>query len=189
MSSETEKKPDDLQSILDAALAEYEEGQEEAKPKEQTPRTVFAPNQEELQATMTALVDTINKDSEGSDGAAGRAEAVFNDKGLQGGESAMVAALLGPLVSKEALYGPLSQMRDRYPQWLEGQKDKLSPEEYRQREEQLRILRKVCEIYEEENCNERLGEIIVLVESMGQMPEELVDATSGSGQPGDCCVM
>ena len=77
----------------------------------------------------------------------------------------------------------------QYPEWLEEQKGKLSEEEYKQREKQYEILCQVCGIYESETCNQRLGEILVLVESMGQMPEELVNSTSGFDQGVECSIM
>ena len=89
--------------------------EESSETKEKTPQEAFAVQLEELQETMGELVKTLTEGGEGETGesAASRAEEVLKNRAPEAEEKDIVAALLGPLVSKEVLYGPMSQIKDK----------------------------------------------------------------------------
>lgn len=69
----------------------------------------------------------------------------------------------------------------KYPEWLEKNKETLSPKEYEQRKEQYEIICKVCKLYEDQKTpDDHLQEIMILVEKMGQAPQDLIDEASKS---------
>ena len=89
----------------------------------------------------------------------------------------------------------------QYPGWLTKKKGELPEDEWQQRNEQYMILCRVCELYETQKTpQDNIQEIVILIEKMGQAPQELIDesaaaAPAGSpgeqmnGLPADCTLM
>ena len=89
----------------------------------------------------------------------------------------------------------------QYPAWLDKNKSTLPEEEWGQRKEQYGILCRVCELYEkQQNPQDGLQEIVVLIEKMGQAPQELIDESAAAaattqdgaqapGMPAECPIM
>mmetsp|Transcript_12553 Transcript_12553/g.27080 ORF Transcript_12553/g.27080 Transcript_12553/m.27080 type:complete len:405 (+) Transcript_12553:117-1331(+) len=100
-----------------------------------------------------------------------------------GGMGMMVDYIMQNLLSKEVLYGPLQEIRDKYPPWLEENREKLSPEDLQRYTAQYASIQAVCRQYEEEPGNfQKLVELIQQMQSHGDPPAAIVDDVAG-GMP------
>ena len=100
----------------------------------------------------------------------------------EGSAASALVELFRPFISKELLYGPLCELRNKFPQWLDQHRSQrpLSPEELTTREAQYNTICRICEFYEKQGDagsnkgNESLTELVQLIEQMGQPPQDLV---------------
>lgn len=103
-----------------------------------------------------------------------------NDQGSI--SSALVDGIMRQLLSKDILYQPMKEIGERYPPWLEANKDSLDPEEYSQYGRQYQYIGKICDIYETDPDNfDALMGLLQDMQECGQPPQEIVDELS----PGD----
>lgn len=83
----------------------------------------------------------------------------------------------------------LKTLTKQYPGWLTKKKGELPEDEWQQRNEQYTILCRVCELYETQKTpQDNIQEIVILIEKMGQAPQELIDesaAAAPAGSPGE----
>eukprot|EP01112_Ceratiomyxa_fruticulosa_P015503 TRINITY_DN455_c0_g2_i1.p1 TRINITY_DN455_c0_g2~~TRINITY_DN455_c0_g2_i1.p1 ORF type:complete len:348 (+),score=111.50 TRINITY_DN455_c0_g2_i1:69-1112(+) len=161
MSDLKEGKIDNLLEQLNSSLEsganleEGEEGDSNAGGFEQN-----------LTSTLSSLANEIKPDANrlpemGDD---------YLDK-LQGGLEGLVESL----ISKDVLYEPMKELREKYPPWLESHKDKLSEEEFTKYNKQYECVQKICVIFEN---NQSTLEIVQLVQEMsefGQPPSEIME--------------
>ncbi|XP_076643039.1 peroxisomal biogenesis factor 19 isoform X2 [Halictus rubicundus] len=101
-----------------------------------------------------------------------------------GGILPIMQGMLQHLLSKEILYPSLKELVDKYPEWLEGKKTSISPNDLQRFNKQLELMRQVCcELEKEkdedtkETKKKRFETVISLmqeVQGYGQLPEELV---------------
>lgn len=98
-------------------------------------------------------------------------EGEYNDESLESVEKTLISMLI-PFMSKDVLYEPINELKQQYPLWLKNNKNVLSQEEYKKRQEQYKI---VCQIIEEfdKNDNPPTEKIVDLVQKMGHPPADL----------------
>ncbi|KAG8071727.1 hypothetical protein GUJ93_ZPchr0006g42397 [Zizania palustris] len=94
--------------------------------------------------------------------------------GAQDMES-IVETMMQQLLSKEILYEPMKDIVEKYPKWLEDNKSKISKEEYERYQNQLELMLKLNEVYENEPGNmSKIFEIMQNMQECGQPPSDLV---------------
>lgn len=127
-----------------------------------------------------------------------------------------IEGMMGQIMTKDLLYEPMKDLTDKYPEWLETNKSKLSETEFNQYSKQQKIVAEVVESFEKQvtdekgdvtECEENSAlqkRVMVLMQEMqdlGQPPAELLKLISPDleigedGQPKmpkemeDCCIM
>ncbi|KAL5208598.1 hypothetical protein ABZP36_033033 [Zizania latifolia] len=94
--------------------------------------------------------------------------------GAQDMES-IVETMMQQLLSKEILYEPMKDIVEKYPKWLEDNKSKISKEEYKRYQNQLELMMKLNNVYENEPENmTKIFEIMQNMQECGQPPSDLV---------------
>ncbi|TVU28936.1 hypothetical protein EJB05_20474 [Eragrostis curvula] len=87
----------------------------------------------------------------------------------------IVETMMQQLLSKEILHEPMKDIVEKYPKWLEDNKDKISKEEYDRYNKQLELMTKLIAVYE--NDPENMTKIFDIMQNMqecGQPPSDLV---------------
>ncbi|XP_014234654.1 peroxisomal biogenesis factor 19 [Trichogramma pretiosum] len=93
--------------------------------------------------------------------------------------------MMQSLLSKDVLYPSMKDLIDKYPAWLDENREKLSPEELARYEKQLMLMQKVCQELEtekeddsEEIKKKRFETTLSLMQEMqtcGQPPQDLIN--------------
>jgi peroxin-19 len=111
------------------------------------------------------------------------------DQELQGdatpeGLLPMMQQMMRNLLSRDVLYPTMTDIRDKYPKWLEEKRGHIPDTEYKSRENQYRIVSEVCQEFEEEKVEDteetkhaRFNRILNLMQKMqecGQPPPEII---------------
>lgn len=99
----------------------------------------------------------------------------------------IVETVVGELLSKDVLKGPMEQMRDAYARWLPEREDKLSSAELTRFRKQRVIVERICATFERTDC--KTADILNLLQEMqdtGAPPAEVMrqigdDETTGNG--------
>ncbi|AQK73269.1 peroxisomal biogenesis factor 19 [Zea mays] len=87
----------------------------------------------------------------------------------------IVETMMQQLLSKEILHEPMKDIVEKYPKWLEDNKDKISKEEYGRYNNQLELMVKLIEVYENDPENmTRIFDIMQNMQECGQPPSDLV---------------
>ncbi|WVZ74331.1 hypothetical protein U9M48_022529 [Paspalum notatum var. saurae] len=87
----------------------------------------------------------------------------------------IVETMMQQLLSKEILHEPMKDIVEKYPKWLEDNKDKISKEEYERYNNQLALMVKLTEVYENEPENmTKIFDIMQNMQECGQPPSDLV---------------
>ncbi|GIL62882.1 hypothetical protein Vafri_17092 [Volvox africanus] len=111
--------------------------------------------------------------------------------GGEGGEGAapagvnmMVDYIMQHLLSKDVLYGPLKEIRDRYPPWLDANQGTLPAEEFRRYVAQYESVQRVCAHYETSPSDfAKLMTLIQEMQTYGDPPGDIVEEmTGGAGR-------
>ncbi|XP_071842795.1 peroxisomal biogenesis factor 19-like [Apostichopus japonicus] len=118
----------------------------------------------------------------------------FENLNMEGGDDVllpMVQNMMENLLSKDVLYPSLKEVTDKYPQWLEENKGKLSESDYERYCKQQGTMYRVCQQYEEESDSDppqvkkdRIMKIMNLIqemESYGEPPKEIVGDMPSTG--------
>lgn len=86
----------------------------------------------------------------------------------------------------------LQDIRDKYPPWLEANRNAMTPEELSRYTGQYTSIQTVCKQYEEDPSDfQRLVALIQQMQTYGDPPPEIVDEMTGGlpgglmGEPGD----
>ncbi|KAF5837010.1 Pex19 protein family-domain-containing protein [Dunaliella salina] len=113
----------------------------------------------------------------GSAGGEGEGEAGFG--------SGMVDMIMRQLLSKDVLYTPLKEIRDKYPPWLES--CTLPAEELQRYRDQYNAIEAVVRQYDEDPNNfAKLTDLIQEMQKFGDPPAAIVEEIGGSiNQPGE----
>ncbi len=178
------QKDDDLDDLLDEALNDFE--REESRPPPPPPSV--SSSSSSAVSSSSAPVDDMKKEIEETldkmqlppemdefrrallssfQSMASMAEAPSNsaETAAPGGEddSAMMEAFLKDVLSKDVLYEPFREMRDKYPAWLAANRDKLPTDELSRFEKQSVLLVQICAAYE---SNANFDTIAILMEQV-----------------------
>lgn len=89
------------------------------------------------------------------------------------------------MLSKEYLYEPMKEISEKYPEWMEKNKDKHSEAEMKQYGMQHKCFIRICEAFDEDpENNSKVMELMTEMQMYGQPPAELVEDMGGEGLPG-----
>lgn len=182
---------EDVEATLNAVLSHLSQHHRPPSPppsQQPQPQSHSAEAAAEIDAEADAAVERyIAALTEAGNAPAAATSADASD-GDDGRNAAAVVQLLRPFVAKEMLYPPLAELRRLFPAWLEAQRGVLSDAELAQRHQQFSVLQRVCALYEAQKTpDDHIEEIVVLVERMGQAPQDLVaqaSATAASAASG-----
>jgi peroxin-19 len=87
----------------------------------------------------------------------------------------MIEKLMGQMLSKEYLYQPMKDIAERYPSWLDTNKDKLSVQEFEQYTKQETCFQRIVASYERApNDTKVIMDLMTEMQNYGQPPKELV---------------
>ncbi|CCG23428.1 Pex19 protein [Candida orthopsilosis Co 90-125] len=117
----------------------------------------------------------------------------MNESGLGGGDmdmSKLLIDMLEQLSSKEVLYEPIKDLNNKFPQYLEDNKDKLDQEQYANYTKQYDITNDILKVFESDSYNDsnkaqrdQINAMLESLQELGQPPTELVGDT-GDFLPG-----
>merc|ERR1711991_131931 len=129
--------PADEQAVL-AGLAEIMQDEAFAEDLKKTMGSLDAPDTEELEQFRQALMDSFTNMAEAAEGEEG---------GLGEQEGDMVESFLKDVLSKDVLYEPMAEMRDKYPEWLAKSQD-IEASEYARYSKQHALVTEICAAYD-----------------------------------------
>ena len=105
----------------------------------------------------------------------------------------LVTNMMQNLLSKDILFPALKDLVERYPAWLQANRDTLSPEDVQRYEKQLQLMRHVCVEFEAESPEdsestrkERFQRILATMQEMqecGSPPQDLVGGLPDGAPP------
>ena len=216
---------DDLDNLLDEALDDFEreESREPPAPKPATASAAAAlasssaEMQREIESTLEGmslppemdefrkvLLESFSQMASLAEQEDTKSSSPGDASSLSGaGDAQMVEAFLKDVLSKEVLYEPMREMRDKYPQWLASHRETLSPEDTLRYESQSALLVEICRAYETDAPFDIIAVLMEKISSLGQAPAEMLAelspeaaaAGAASGGPGlppgaeNCCLM
>uniref|UniRef100_A0A1B6E8B1 Peroxin-19 n=2 Tax=Clastoptera arizonana TaxID=38151 RepID=A0A1B6E8B1_9HEMI len=92
--------------------------------------------------------------------------------------------IIQTFLSKEVLYPSMKELLDKYPAWLEENKEKISQEDLTRFKKQQKIMTKVCNEFEQESETDseevterrfkKIVELMTKMQACGQPPQELM---------------
>ncbi|XP_076662952.1 peroxisomal biogenesis factor 19 isoform X2 [Andrena cerasifolii] len=140
----------------------------------------------DFQSAIAQALNDLSATSENLQSEADLSE-MLGQASLEDGPSAILPVMQGMLqhlLSKEILYPSLKELVDKYPEWLEERKTRISSSDLQRFTKQLELMRQVCTELEKEKDEdtetikkERFDLVMSLmqeVQGCGQLPEELV---------------
>ncbi|KAJ8389222.1 hypothetical protein AAFF_G00122420 [Aldrovandia affinis] len=120
----------------------------------------------------------------------------LDESGEAGGEEGnilpIMQSIMHNLLSKEVLYPSLKEITEKYPDWLNCNRQSLPPDQYRRYEQQHKIMAEICSHFEREGVGgegergpgeadfESIMELMQQLQDLGQPPKEL----AGEAPPG-----
>ncbi|KAI8876260.1 Pex19 protein [Backusella circina FSU 941] len=97
----------------------------------------------------------------------------------------VLEGMMSQLMSKEMLYEPMKELSEKYPDWLEKNKDKVEKADYEKYEQQFDICKKIVAKYDApdfDEKNEAQGKVIMdlmtKMQDLGQPPAEILDSVA-----------
>jgi len=81
--------------------------------------------------------------------------------GGEGGEeefSKMLVGMMEQLTHKEILYEPMKELDDKFPEWMEKNKDKVSADDLKRYQEQQKLVKEIVAKFEEPNYSDESKE-------------------------------
>ncbi|KAI2667720.1 Peroxisomal biogenesis factor 19 [Labeo rohita] len=111
----------------------------------------------------------------------------LNENG-EGGEDGnilpIMQSIMQNLLSKEVLYPSLKEITEKYPEWLESNKQSLPTDQFTRYEQQYKIMGEICTQFEKDGDKdstfENILELMQKLQDLGQPPKEL----AGEAPPG-----
>uniref|UniRef100_A0A6B2LH38 Pex19 protein n=1 Tax=Arcella intermedia TaxID=1963864 RepID=A0A6B2LH38_9EUKA len=103
-------------------------------------------------------------------------EQMFKDFDSNQGYHGLMQTMMKQLLSKDVLYEPMKEMRDKYPAWLKEKKDSLPKDQWEKYLLQFQHIEEILYIYEKEG-EEGFEKILKLMKEMqecGHVPPEIV---------------
>ncbi|KAL4657233.1 peroxisomal biogenesis factor 19 [Arapaima gigas] len=151
-----------------------------------------------LKDTLTGLAK--NADNLQSAGLAGEDLAKtlqglgLDENGEGGGDDGnilpIMQSIMQNLLSKEVLYPSLKEITEKYPEWLNCNRQSLPPDDYRRYEQQHKIMQEICSHFEKggdrrqgagdgDGNFENILDLMQQLQELGQPPKELAGEAPG----------
>eukprot|EP00762_Andalucia_godoyi_P008056 ANDGO_02175.mRNA.1 Peroxisome biogenesis protein 19-1 len=92
----------------------------------------------------------------------------------------ILQTMMNQLLSKDVLYGPMSELSDKFPHWLSSNVGKLKPEEVDNYRQQIVLINRVVALYDQDAPMDRVVEVMTELQALGQPPKELLDSIGGA---------
>ncbi|XP_053484653.1 peroxisomal biogenesis factor 19 [Ictalurus furcatus] len=96
----------------------------------------------------------------------------------------IMQSIMQNLLSKDVLYPSLKEITEKYPEWLDSNRQSLSAEDVQRYEQQHRIMGEICSQFERdgdtESSFENILELMQKLQDLGHPPKEL----AGEAPPG-----
>jgi len=170
---------DDLDAMLDSTLEDFlktvDGGQNTNSNNNSTPSHHIPLDMDaELAETLKRLTESAEKlnDIKTDGGFENLMEQFEKNSNYKG----MVEGFMKQLITKEILYEPMKALFDKYPEWLEQNKDKIKPEEYDNYLKQYGYIEKIVFTYDTQG-EDGFEEVLKAVQEMqecGQVPIDIV---------------
>ncbi|KAF8939702.1 Peroxisome chaperone and import receptor, partial [Dissophora ornata] len=94
----------------------------------------------------------------------------------------VLEGMMEQLMSKDILYEPMLDLKQKYPQWLKDNKDKISAEEYARYEKQYGYVKEIVEFFDrpdfDDKSDSQAKSVIDLMQGMqdcGQPPADILE--------------
>ncbi|KAL6048986.1 Peroxisome chaperone and import receptor [Balamuthia mandrillaris] len=88
-------------------------------------------------------------------------------------------SMMSELVSRDVLYEPMKDMNQKYPTWLQQNKDSISAEDLQRYTKQFEHVQRICAIYEQETVSDadtaQVVEIMHAMSELGAPPQAIVE--------------
>ncbi|KAI8984600.1 Pex19 protein [Mycotypha africana] len=93
----------------------------------------------------------------------------------------VLEGMMSQLMSKELLYEPMKDLRDKYPKWLEEHKDTIDKAEYEKYQQQMNMCQQIVAKYEAPHFDEKdevqakeIMDLMTKMQDLGQPPADLL---------------
>jgi len=172
---------DDLDSLLDSTLEDFLKTVDGGQHPTNNNSTPSSNNQHNPLDMDAELAETLKRLSESAE----KLNDIKTDGGFENlmeqfeknsNYKGMVEGFMKQLITKEILYEPMKALFDKYPEWLEQNKDKIKPEEYDNYLKQYGYIEKIVFTYDTQG-EEGFDEVLKAVQEMqecGQVPIDIV---------------
>ncbi|KAI3634635.1 hypothetical protein MIR68_007016 [Amoeboaphelidium protococcarum] len=96
-------------------------------------------------------------------------------EGLDGAFNDIVSSMMDTLMSKEVLYDPLKELANKYPSYLQENKDKIPANDFQRYEKQMKCCVNIVQEYEKTKYNqERIAQLMNEMQECGSPPADLL---------------
>jgi len=150
----SEKNPIDFNKIVEKTMEKLSENMKSGQSQQQNP-----PPNPDTSANEDDLLEQMLNEFD-------------NNTGYQG----LVQGMMQQLLSKDVLYEPMKEMRDKYPAWLRENQSKLPQAEFEKYVVQYNHIEEILFVYEKEGDKD-FDKILKLMREMqecGHVPTEIV---------------
>jgi len=87
----------------------------------------------------------------------------------------MMEGMMKQLMDKDILYEPMKEMREKYPNWLNQNQEKLSKEDFDRYNKQYDYVKQICAAYENEGDNfQKILQLMQEMQECGKPPLDIV---------------
>ncbi|XP_061193072.1 peroxisomal biogenesis factor 19-like [Saccostrea echinata] len=146
-------------------------------------------SQEHFAKTLASTIESMTENLDGAQGDMSDEDLLkaFTSMGMEEegeGFMPMMQGMMKTLLSKEVLYPSLKELSQKYPKWIEENKDKVETQQMIKYREHDRIVREICVEFEAEHMSdtedvkklrfERIVDLMQQMQNMGQPPKEIV---------------
>lgn len=97
----------------------------------------------------------------------------------------VVESMVGQLLSKEVLKGPMLQMRESFAKWLPANERKLEESERERYKMQQRIVIDICKEYEQGGDTSKVMELLTKMQESGAPPPEIMNELASDKDASD----
>jgi len=120
---------------------------------------------------------------------------MFSDVEGDPGMMDMMQTVMERFMSKEVLHEGLTELKGKFQEWLERKHSSLTPEEREKYELQLSSIEQVLHLYENNESAEdpsgaaQMQDLLKQMETVGTLPEELLQELGKEGGDMPCTIM
>lgn len=99
----------------------------------------------------------------------------FQELGGSKDMPSIMDTMMRQLLSKDVLHEPMKEIGERYPNWLEANKSKLSNDDYNRYSRQYELIKQLCTVYETNPEDfTKIVDIMQHMQECGQPPSDIV---------------